>query len=80
MPLLRETTVAHFSLLLTQNPFASQSFDSALQFAKAALAAGYSIEQVFLYEDAVFAAAATINLPTDERSLAAELAKFCQQQ
>ena len=80
MPLLRETTVAHFSLLLTQNPFAAQSFASALQFAKAALAAGYRIEQVFLYEDAVFAAAATIDLPTDERSLAAELAKFCQQQ
>ena len=72
--------MAHFSILITQNPFACQSFASALQFAKAALTAGYSIEQVFLYEEAVLAAAAAIDLPTDERNLAAELAEFCQQQ
>lgn len=69
-----------FSLLLTQSPLANQSFASALQFAKAALAEGYSIEQVFLYEDAVLAAAAAIDLPSDEPNLAHLLADFCQQQ
>ena len=59
---------------------ANQSFASALQFAKAALAEGYAIEQVFLYEDAVLAAAAAIDLPSDEPNLAHLLADFCQQQ
>ncbi|CAM5198508.1 hypothetical protein RLON56S_01873 [Alishewanella longhuensis] len=72
--------LTRFSLLLTQSPLANQSFASALQFARAALAQGYAIEQVFLYEDAVLAAAATIDLPSDEPNLAALLGEFCQQQ
>lgn len=69
-----------FSLLLTQSPLANQSMASALQFANAALAQGYAIEQIFLYEDAVLAAAAHIDLPADEPNLAANLAAFCAQQ
>lgn len=69
-----------FSLLLQQSPFAGQSFASALQFARAALAGGYLLEQIFLYEDAVLAVQPGIDLPTDEPNLAAQLACFCQQQ
>lgn len=74
------TALIRFSLLLTQSPLANQSFASALQFAKAAVAQGYAIEQVFLYEDAVLAAAAAIDLPSDEPNLAALLGEYCQQQ
>jgi tRNA 2-thiouridine synthesizing protein D len=69
-----------FSLLLQQSPFAGQSFASALQFARAALANGYLLEQIFLYEDAVLAVQPGIDLPVDEPNLAAQLASFCQQQ
>lgn len=71
--------MTRFSLLLTQSPLANQSFASALQFANAAVAQGFVIEQIFLYEDAVLAAAA-IDLPADEPNLAAMLSHFCQQQ
>ncbi|WP_213994935.1 DsrE family protein [Arsukibacterium sp.] len=66
-----------FSLLLTTSPLASQDFASALQFASAAVAGGYKIEQVFLYQDAVLAAAANIDLPADEANLSQQLADFC---
>lgn len=69
-----------FSLLLQQSPFAGQSFASALQFARAVLANGYQLEQIFLYEDAVLAVQPGIDLPADEPDLAAQLASFCQQQ
>lgn len=72
--------MTRFSLLLTQSPFANQSFASAMQFIAAALNEGFAIEQVFLYEDAVFAASDAIDLPSDEPDLAAMLAKLCQQQ
>lgn len=72
--------MTRFSLLLTQSPLANQSFASAMQFAKAALAQGFAIEQIFLYEEAVLAAAEAIDLPNDEPNLAAQLAEFCQQQ
>jgi tRNA 2-thiouridine synthesizing protein D len=66
-----------FSILLTSSPLASQSFASALSFCQAATAEGFAIEQVFLYEDAVLAAAADIDLPSDEPNLAALLGDFC---
>jgi tRNA 2-thiouridine synthesizing protein D len=71
--------VTTFSLLITSSPLAGQSFASALQFGTAALVAGYHIEQIFLYQDAVLAAAAEIDLPTDEPNLSQQLARFCQQ-
>lgn len=66
-----------FSLLLTTSPLAGQDFASALRFARAALSGGYQIEQVFLYQDAVLAAAANIDLPADETNLGQQLADFC---
>lgn len=67
-----------FSLLLTTSPLASQDFASALQFATAAVAGGYQIAQIFLYQDAVLAAAANIDLPADEANLSQSLRDFCQ--
>lgn len=66
-----------FSILLTTSPLANQSFASALHFCQAATAQGLAIEQVFLYEDAVMAAASDIDLPSDEPNLAALLGDFC---
>lgn len=71
--------MTRFGLLLTSNGFASQSLASALQFAKAALQLGNTIEHVFLYQDAVYNVAADIDLPSDEADLSIELAAFCQQ-
>lgn len=71
--------MTRFGLLLTSGSFASQSFASALAFAKAAVQAGHSIEHIFLYEDAVFAATAAVDLPADEPDVSAQLSKFCQQ-
>ncbi|GAB2913386.1 sulfurtransferase complex subunit TusD [Rheinheimera gaetbuli] len=69
-----------FALLLTSPGFASQSLSSALQFARAVLLTGHSIDHIFLYHDAVLQAAANIDLPADEPDLSAELADFCQKQ
>tara|TARA_R100001443_G_scaffold30172_3_gene43741 strand:+ start:4907 stop:5254 length:348 start_codon:yes stop_codon:yes gene_type:complete len=71
--------VTNFSLLLTTSPLASQDIASALQFAKASLTAGYKIDQVFLYQDAVLSAAPDIDLPADEPNLSQQLADFCLQ-
>ncbi|WP_366914911.1 sulfurtransferase complex subunit TusD [Alkalimonas sp.] len=69
-----------FALLLTQSPFAGQAFQSCLRFAKAAVQAKHQVEHIFLYQDAVLAASAAIDLPSDEPNAAALLADFCQQQ
>lgn len=71
--------MTRFGLLLTGSSFASQSFASALAFAKAALQAGHTLEQIFLYEDAVMAASAATDLPSDEPDVSAQLSEFCQQ-
>ncbi|MEN3158329.1 DsrE family protein [Alkalimonas sp. NCh-2] len=69
-----------FALLLTESPFASQAFQSCLRFAKAAVLANHQVEHIFLYQNAVLAASAAIDLPSDEPNAAALLADFCQQQ
>lgn len=69
-----------FTLLITSSCFAGQSFASALAFAKTALAEGHQIKQIFLYEDAVSAAAPDIDLPSDEPDLSQLLNDFCLQQ
>ena len=49
-------------------PYGSQAADSALRFARAALAAGHRIERVFFYHDGVHAASALAVPPQDEPS------------
>ncbi|MBU1309653.1 MAG: sulfurtransferase complex subunit TusD [Gammaproteobacteria bacterium] len=69
-----------FALLLTSAGFASQGPGSALQFARAVLQLGHSIDHIFLYQDAVLLASNQIDLPADEPDISAELAEFCQRQ
>lgn len=71
--------MTRFGLLLTCDGFASQSLASVLLFAKTAVNSGHCIEHIFLYQDAVYNAAAHIDLPADEPDLSAELAHFCLQ-
>jgi tRNA 2-thiouridine synthesizing protein D len=55
-----------------------QSFVSALRFMQQAVAARHQIQSVFLYRDAVTAASALLDLPSDEPNLAVQLRQFCQ--
>lgn len=70
--------MARLGLLLTGNGFANQNLASVLLFAKTALRSGHKIDHLFLYQDAVYAAAAHTDLPADEPDLTTELAQFCQ--
>lgn len=49
-------------------PYASQAADSALRFARAAVAAGHRIHRVFFYHDGVHTASALSVPPQDEPS------------
>ena len=71
--------MTRFGLLLTSDGFASQSLASVLQFARTAVQQGYTIEHIFLYQDAVYCVSADNDLPADEPDLSTELAVFCQQ-
>jgi len=67
-----------FSLLVLGNPYSQQSVNTALRFARAAIAAGHSIYRVFLYHDGVNCGNALITPPQDENNIPeqwAELAK-----
>lgn len=70
--------MTRFGLLLTSDGFASQSLASALQFARTAVQTGYSIDHIFMYQDAVYSVSADNDLPSDEPDLSTELAEFCQ--
>lgn len=72
--------MAIFALYLQSDTYASPTIASSLRFAKAALAAGHQIDHVFLYQAAVQAIVAAVDLPTDEPDQAKSLAEFCQKQ
>jgi len=61
--------MAVFALHICGAPYSTQAPLSALRFAKAALAAGHSIQRVFLYQDAVLLANALSCPPQDETHL-----------
>lgn len=46
--------MATFTLLMTQSPLSGSSHYLALDFARALLAAGHSLQRVFFYQDAVY--------------------------
>lgn len=48
--------MASYSLLITQSPFSDSGHELALDFAQALLVEGHSLERVFFYQDAVYAA------------------------
>ena len=51
-------TALIFAIAVHGAPYGSQAADSALRFARAALAAGHRIERVFFYHDGVYTASA----------------------
>lgn len=61
-----ESSKHSFTLVITGAPYASQAPQTALAFAKAALAAGHRIDRVFLYGDGVHLASALCSPPSDE--------------
>ncbi|CAI3799483.1 sulfurtransferase complex subunit TusD [Rheinheimera sp. MM224] len=67
-----------FAVLIEGPVLQGQSFVSALRFMQQAVEAKHVIDSVFLYRDAVGAASALIDLPSDEPNLSVKLQQFCQ--
>jgi len=67
-----------FAVLIEGPVLQGQSFVSALRFMQQAVEAQHAIHCVFLYRDAVCAASALIDLPSDEVNLSVKLQQFCQ--
>nr|WP_297402355.1 sulfurtransferase complex subunit TusD [uncultured Marinobacter sp.] len=65
-----------FTLVITGAPYTSQSPQTALGFARAAVAAGHRIDRVFLYGDGVHLASALATPPSDETHWPREWASF----
>lgn len=63
---MTQPTAQSFTLVITGAPYSSQAPQTALEFAKAAVAAGHSIDRVFLYGDGVHLASSLITPPSDE--------------
>lgn len=64
------------SLLVLSEPYSSQSSLSALQYAKAALEAGHSIERVFFYHNGVHTGSSLQTPQQDETNLYSEWAQL----
>lgn len=71
--------MSSFAILIEGPVLQGQSFVSALRFMQQVIAAQHHIHSVFLYRDAVGAASALIDLPSDEPNLSLQLRQFCQQ-
>ena len=58
-----------FGILVNEGPYTHQAADTAYQFAKAALAKGHEIHQVFFYHDGVNNATKLTEPPQDDRHI-----------
>ncbi|KMQ74492.1 sulfurtransferase complex subunit TusD [Marinobacter subterrani] len=76
---MADTRSATFALVITGAPYSSQAPQTALGFAKAAIAAGHRIDRVFLYGDGVHLASALCAPPSDEPHWPQEWAGFLEQ-
>lgn len=65
-----------YTLVITGAPYSSQAPQTALFFARAAIAAGHTVDRVFLYGDGVHLASALAAPPSDEAHWPAEWAAF----
>lgn len=72
--------MAVFALNICGAPYSSQAPLSALRFAKAALAAGHSIQRVFFYQEGVLLANALTCPPQDETHLTKAWQELAQEQ
>jgi len=66
----------NYTLVITGAPYSSQAPQTALSFARAAIAAGHSVDRVFLYGDGVHLASALSAPPSDETHWPEEWADF----
>lgn len=65
-----------YTLVISGAPYSSQAPQSALAFAKAAVAAGHKLDRVFLYGDGVHLASSLASPPSDEVSWAQAWCSF----
>lgn len=63
---MSQQTPCSFTLVITGAPYSTQAPQTALAFARAALANGHRIDRVFLYGDGVHLASALTSPPSDE--------------
>lgn len=68
-----------FTLVITGAPYSTQAPQTALDFAKAAVAEGYRIDRVFLYGDGVHLASALASPPSDETNWPRSWSEFLQE-
>lgn len=68
-----------FTLVITGAPYSSQAPQTALGFAKAVVAAGHSIDRIFLYGDGVHLASALVAPPSDEPNWPKTWASFLEE-
>lgn len=66
----------NFTLVITGAPYSSQAPQTALSFARAALAKGHTLDRVFLYGDGVHLASVLCAPPSDEPHWPAQWAAF----
>lgn len=65
-----------FTLVITGAPYSTQAPQTALAFARAAVAGGHRIDRVFLYGDGVHLASALSSPPSDEINWSREWCDF----
>jgi tRNA 2-thiouridine synthesizing protein D len=63
---MTDIPLQRYTLVITGAPYSSQAPQTALAFARAALAGGHTLERVFLYGDGVHLASALCAPPSDE--------------
>lgn len=71
-------TMTSFALMVLGAPVSSQAPDTALAFARAALAGGHRILRVFFYHDGVYCANRLAVPPTGSRSNAEQWSELAQ--
>lgn len=69
-----------FALMVLGAPHSSQSPQSALAFARAAIAAGHRVLRVFFFHDGVHCGSTLGIAPADQRPLAEQWGELAQQQ
>ncbi|GHD45516.1 tRNA 2-thiouridine synthesizing protein D [Marinobacter persicus] len=70
------STALSYTLVITGAPWASQAPQTALEFARALLAAGHRLDRVFLYGDGIHLASALATPPSDEPNWPRQWAEF----
>lgn len=73
-------STSSFTLVITGAPYTSQAPQTALAFARAAIATGHRIDRVFLYGDGVHLASTLASPPSDETNWSRQWCEFLGEQ